>query len=392
MRHLPLQNVQISGAHPQYIGIDILRFLAALMVMLFHLVYLSSARQGTSYWISGGLISLPQAWSYTYWGWVGVQIFFVISGFVIALTAERSTPFSFIQSRVVKLGPGVWICAPLTFLVAALLWGDYRSWGLLRSVLFIPYGPWVEVVYWTLGIEVSFYSAVFLLVLYQRLSLLRSFGIFLGSISTLFWVTYALSSFSSQTPLFLIMHELAESRLMGLLLIHHGCEFAIGILIWQNLKDTPLKMLRSHLWLGIFAVGACLQIAAHNADENARVVHKFSALTPVLVWLATIVFLQWSVAAKRFSTLPAMLGRFSRRLGLMTYPLYLIHLTLGAYVMGVLARRHLPSGLAAMGGISFSLAVSWFISVYLEPRVQQFTKHMFLAMRGRRRWSANEEG
>lgn len=53
-------------------------------------------------------------------GWVGVQVFFVISGFVIAFSAENSTALRFSEARV-RLAPAVWICAPVTAAVLLLV-------------------------------------------------------------------------------------------------------------------------------------------------------------------------------------------------------------------------------------------------------------------------------
>jgi len=50
-------------------------------------------------------------------GWVGVEIFFVLSVFVIAYSAEGSSAFSFFRSRILRLMPAVWICASLVFAV-----------------------------------------------------------------------------------------------------------------------------------------------------------------------------------------------------------------------------------------------------------------------------------
>ncbi|WP_368735457.1 acyltransferase family protein, partial [Klebsiella aerogenes] len=54
-------------------------------------------------------------------GWVGVEIFFVISGFVIANSATKSSPAEFLLGRALRLYPAVWVCATATLLVLVLL-------------------------------------------------------------------------------------------------------------------------------------------------------------------------------------------------------------------------------------------------------------------------------
>src|SRR5258706_15154943 len=53
----------------------------------------------------------PSAAPFTWFGWGGVEIFFVISGFVIANSASRSSPTEFLLGRALRLYPAVWVCA-----------------------------------------------------------------------------------------------------------------------------------------------------------------------------------------------------------------------------------------------------------------------------------------
>src|SRR5689334_12900580 len=60
--------------------------------------------------------AFPELLPMTWFGWVGVQIFFVISGFVIANSANAVSPIAFARSRVLRLYPAVWLCAPVTLM------------------------------------------------------------------------------------------------------------------------------------------------------------------------------------------------------------------------------------------------------------------------------------
>ncbi|MBS0250746.1 MAG: acyltransferase family protein, partial [Proteobacteria bacterium] len=75
--------------------LDAVRFFAALCVMLFHLGFYDWASTNS---VVGQMFanstSFPQAAPYTSFGWVGVEIFFVISGFVIANSANNSSPIA----------------------------------------------------------------------------------------------------------------------------------------------------------------------------------------------------------------------------------------------------------------------------------------------------------
>lgn len=358
----------------QYLGIDLMRFFAAVMVMLFHLLYLTSARQGSAYWMSSGQIHLQAAWPYTHGGWIGVQIFFVISGFVIALSAQGTTPRRFVASRAARLAPAVWVCAPLTFLLAAGLMHDYRTGGLLRSLFFVPFGPWVEVVYWTLGIELCFYALVLALIVFRRADWLDALAIVLGLVSTLFWVLYFDLDPRSGT-----LNAFAHSRWSELLLIQHGCQFAIGILLWHNLTAIPKEMrVRNYAFMAIFAVGSCLQIFQHHLREIALVDTVFGVTMPMAVWLVAVLFILWSTTLAQAPPGDVWYRKWFRQMGLVTYPLYLLHLSLGTYAMGFLAHRGLNSARAAVVSIVFLLAASWVIAVFIEPPLHKLTKSAFM--------------
>ncbi|PJI54488.1 hypothetical protein CTI14_14985, partial [Methylobacterium radiotolerans] len=134
----------------------------------------------------------PGLFAWTWFGWIGVELFFVISGFVIAYSAEHATARAFLRSRLLRLVPAVWICATLTALVSLAIGRMGSVPHVLRAyldcVLFVPVEPWLDGVYWTLGVEIAFYALVFALL---RLGRFRSVGpvcAAVGGASTLFWV------------------------------------------------------------------------------------------------------------------------------------------------------------------------------------------------------------
>lgn len=132
-----------------------MRFLAASAVLLFHLTYLAWVQPaGHAERAFGEAFSASTA--LTRWGWVGVQIF-VLSGFVIAFSAQGRTALAFAGARFYRLYPAAWLCALLTFGIAGASSGE-----LIRSLVLWPVGPWVDGVYWTLAVEIMFYLAVIL--------------------------------------------------------------------------------------------------------------------------------------------------------------------------------------------------------------------------------------
>lgn len=115
----------------------------------------------------GTPVSFPSLISVSWWGWVGVQIFFVISGLVICASAERHSAAAFFRNRLLRLAPALWVFATLslivTFLYSSVPVGVPLA-AYLRSVVLFPKGPWIDGVYWTLAIEMVFYAATLLLI------------------------------------------------------------------------------------------------------------------------------------------------------------------------------------------------------------------------------------
>ncbi len=82
------------------VELDLMRFVAAVAVVLHHLV--------------GSSFSWYRA---TRLGFVGVELFFMISGFVILWTVNNKTGFEFVCSRISRLYPSFWICVCLTIVL-----------------------------------------------------------------------------------------------------------------------------------------------------------------------------------------------------------------------------------------------------------------------------------
>src|SRR6201985_1780946 len=161
--------------------LDPLRFGAALGVAIFHQMFWSSAwvvigRPGFERFFAADAIYASAA-PFTWFGWVGVEIFFVISGFVIANSAIKSSPKEFLIGRALRLYPAVWVCATLTFIVLLLFAGGSAAKFIgpyLKAMLLIPKGlngQWLDCIYWTLAAEMAFYGLVFCALLTKKTTL-----------------------------------------------------------------------------------------------------------------------------------------------------------------------------------------------------------------------------
>ncbi|MDV3349883.1 acyltransferase [Leptothoe sp. LEGE 181152] len=146
--------------------IDVLRGLAAMAVVLFHFTgYLSLSKTPMSFW-SQGIVNITE------YGYVGVPIFFVLSGYVIALTASRyrfsfNTGVRFTLRRLVRLTPPYWCMVSLFALtiVTGRMFGFFQNTTvtvaqvvahLVYAQDILEYTP-LDIVHWTLCLEAQFY-------------------------------------------------------------------------------------------------------------------------------------------------------------------------------------------------------------------------------------------
>lgn len=138
--------------------LDSLRGLAALWVCWFHACLIFYPGSQTQWW------SLR--------GYLGVPIFFVISGFVIPYALEKSgyAPrnfLDFLAKRLVRLHPPFLASIALVILVGLtadfLIRGAHYEYRvkdvLLNSFLLVPFAgqPWLLKAYWTLAVELQWY-------------------------------------------------------------------------------------------------------------------------------------------------------------------------------------------------------------------------------------------
>src|SRR5579871_955653 len=233
-----------------------LRAVAAYMVVIFHAFeFLSTLHMG-----------IPRIAS----GAAGVDLFFVISGFIMVYVAgARDTPAGFLINRIARIVPLYWLG---TLLIVAA--ASYRSWlapgvlldpqSVLASLFFVPafdaeghLAPALRVG-WTLNWEMMFY-----LLFTMSMFAPRRFRIPL--LITLMTAVFILGLISPTT---------ASSSFYGKTIIF---EFAAGCLIATAFQDH-----RAAQWLkrlspwGLIAGGAALLVGANfiHVDDDTRAIFR----------------------------------------------------------------------------------------------------------------------
>lgn len=329
-------------------GLDIIRFAAAAMVMMFHLGYWSWVSAGTPAGIIAGRVAYPEL-SVLSCGWVGVEIFFVLSGFVIAYSAENATTTSFVRGRFLRLAPAAWLCATVTLVFLVLLGKTPSLGAYFHSMAFIPFPPWVDGVYWTLGIEISFYSLILCLLA------LRAFR-------RIEWLAWALCVASS---IAFVLRPTFNHRIFELLLLEHGAFFALGVFAW-------LYLLKSHTISNLLGMVYCFPVclvAIHHVESGKLALPGNVEWLPYVVWVAAMVAMILSVS------MPLKPSPLLRRLGLATYPLYLLHDVCGSAIIRWMSDAGADRWVALAVATVVSVALSWCV-VFAEGRMRALLRSL----------------
>jgi peptidoglycan/LPS O-acetylase OafA/YrhL len=302
----------------RFYEIDLLRFLAALTVVFYHYTY-RGFQQGHY-----SPIAYPELGRLTRYGWLGVRLFFLISGYVVLLSAQGKTVRQFFLARVTRLYPAFWVACTLTFLVKRFF-GPMPADGLM-SPLHATFGqyvanmtmlpefmafPLMDEAYWSLTIELTFYFLIGLLI---ATKLLKHLEVVLAA-----WLGYAavaLSGIGRGGVLF-----------PSLLFPAYAPYFVAGMLFYllqQPKGRTPLRwglLLVAYLLSVRAIVQASRRLALFFADTMSSAV-SVAVLTSFFVIFYLVAFRKLNL--NRFTWLAW--------LGALTYPLYLIHSDIGFIV------------------------------------------------------------
>jgi peptidoglycan/LPS O-acetylase OafA/YrhL len=355
--------------------IDLLRFLAALSVVFYHYAFRGPA---------GGLSSMPYPLlaPAAKYGYLGVELFFMISGFVVLMTAAASARLrDFCISRFVRLYPAFWTCCTITYL-ATVAFAEAESPTFVQylfnmtmvSDLFSV--PLLEGAYWSLLVEIRFYALVGAVLalgrIYQAQRYLGTWllGCIALEILTLFPVGWMPTS--------------ALHYMRSILITNYAAYFIAGatcFLIWEKgVSLNRLTILAASWALAIFQSEVIMRKVR---DENDMA----SLNGGIVVGILTLFFLVMLLIALRRT---GSIARYRWPLaGAISYPLYLLHQNMGYLIFN----RFYP-GLDALvlfwATIVAVLGAAYAVHILVERRFAGRMKaFLTAALNGRPRASSN---
>lgn len=354
----------MTEARPRaIIALDLLRFASALLVVAFHYgAAFARAPSGSSAVMLRDLPVSGAAAPFTWFGWIGVELFFVISGFVIALSAEGASTGAFLRRRALRLLPAAWICATATLLVLSIAApGQMLLSRWLVSASFAPNGLQIDPSYWTLGIELYFYLLIATgLSRAGQFAAIERRGLLVGGWSAAFWLFAVLAGWAA-TPLM-------DYRTAQVMLLPHGVFFALGVLVYAMLSRA-VTIGRVALFT-LFLAAGLVEIAGRTVERTHALGMTEGPLVPMLVFSTGLAVV---LGSRRMQ--PWLARRIDARtattLGLMTYPLYLLHQEIGAAIVAAQMRLGVPFATAALVALAAMLAAAWWVARRGEPAVRR---------------------
>ncbi len=326
------------------VSLDILRFLAAFAVVLYHYTARAEAN------------SFPDLAAFTKFGYLGVPLFFMISGYVIALSAYNRTPYEFAVSRFTRLYPAFWVSILITCIVTIYFAQErYTATQILANLTMLNDYLGIDNidgVYWTLQVELKFYACIFILLL---------FGVFK-------YIKCWLSLWLAITICYLLFKQ---PFFMGWFINpHYSPLFIGGVALYLIHRDGPGTY--NLVTLIISAILACyLGFNQSSAFiHNASIQDQYTASLVILGFYVLFYCLVTSKYQLKENGVFLLLGS-------LTYPLYLIHNAAGKAIIDFY-KSTIAEWFIVLVVTACCLLVSYLIHAQIERRTAPAIKHFFL--------------
>jgi peptidoglycan/LPS O-acetylase OafA/YrhL len=296
-------------------------------------------------------------------GFLGVELFFMISGFVILMTLEKSSGIrDFIVRRWLRLFPAMLVCTALVYFTSSLFserpLGQPTAWSVLPGLLFIE-PTWIERItgakvpplegaFWSLYVESKFYVIAALLFFSVGRARLIAALFVLGLLA------YVLQVANKAFPSSALQWAVDGSA--GLSLDFFGW-FAVGAAMYVFTKTEDRRWLVLAL---LFSVASAATFRFGFGDWKL----SMGALVAAAVFIVPF-FSAWARAV--------LDSRLLQFFGFISYPLYLLHEDI--LVASVVKLGHaglpIPQGLypfIPLAGLCLAASV---IAKHVEPWIRR---------------------
>lgn len=333
-------------------ALDGMRWVAAMSVLAYH--YLAYGRGQLAWGVRPSTIfptlSVPASY-----GWLGVQLFFLISGFVICMSAWGRSLSGFFVSRAARLYPAYWVSIVLVT-ATLFLWPTVGkplkphevlvNLTMLQTPLGVPH---VDGLYWTLWVELVFYL-LFSIVVWRGLNYRRVVAF------CMIWTVAAVLLPAAKSPLLsgLVLPDAAPYFISGVacyLIYRFGHSSLLWGIIGVNWLIAVQRMYPLHL-------------------EHVKLLGRPAPTWPALVIITLGFAFMIAIASGRFAWVR---WNWLTTLGALTYPTYLLHEYIGWTAIRALAGR-LPAPVIVIIVTAGVITLAWAVHKVIEKPVGRWMR------------------
>ena len=333
----------INTKKDRYAYIDNLRAVAIILVVLFHYTY----HYESEYLLRSDNWSLEIA----KFGWSGVDLFFIISGYCIAMTITRTHNFfEFIVRRGARLYPGYLVCGilTLTFYSVFELPGREVGWFVgFMNLIFANFIPklnfqYIDGIYWALIVEMKFYLF---------------FGIIFFLIKDLSKSIYFWFIFCFIGNILLFTGNITNTFLMSI--FPHANLFLLGLSIYYYKKISIFSKILIFTFL-------IISILVNNRYAGFE------------IYFISMISIAFFILHKKVD----FKIKYLPYLGILSYTWYLTHNAIGIIIIRELNKLNFQN-MSIFVAIIFTLLLSYlvfnFIEIKLKSQILNIYKKLFVS-------------
>lgn len=343
--HRKLRSFIMIPSKKRFYELDAFRGLAALAVVFYHYT--------TRYNYFYPTNDMFGDFEFKY-GYLGVNLFFIISGFVIYLTLDKCSKLGeFAYKRIIRLYPAYIISVVLTFTVVTLFGLAGQEVSIKNAIINLTMlsgfvnVPYVDGAYWSLTTELTFYFIMALLFFWKLLNKIV--------IVSMLWLSIGLIHLTLPELLFQNIRQYIE--LMGILNFCHL--FIAGIMFYLLRANNHKK------YYGILLLCLVYEFLLNGVLVGSIVLSFFILF--YLIVLGKLQFLNHSALVF---------------LGTISYSLYLVHQNIGYVILNIMNDWNLTHPIYIALPIVISVLLASIITFYIEKPIQAYLIKRYPVMKG----------
>jgi peptidoglycan/LPS O-acetylase OafA/YrhL len=284
--------------------LDLLRVLAITGVIAFHFLFSAISRGRTPN------VTFSPISDWARYGYLGVELFFMITGFVIVQSVANLNFTEFLKKRFVRLYPMYWIALLLIFIISTFgIWGRRGPLAetLYYNLTMFPTAfnqPWMDSAHWFMEKQLQFYLVVAAILLLKAGKQIENIFIWWALVGC-FWDLLNFDSFGIWycSGFFGLI---AGGAIINTVRMNGFSQFRIA------------GLLASFIWAIKSRVDSVAWLDANRGEGHSGIV-----IGVVVTVIYLLMMLTWSSRITNLSIGWATMA------GALSYPIYLIHNRLG---------------------------------------------------------------